>query len=1116
VERQRLTLLCLALIAVALVGCGPAESPNPPPPPPLFPEPAAESGSATPVPIVDPAVDPAPVPEAVVANSATLTAAPTPEPVVASSETLVSKPKTPQIPPAPPPNWVWLPVPTGHPVFLRRRFPVKGNITRAVLKVACDGHADVFINGKPVVHVQDGSITMEIDSFLQAGVNAIGVHAKKPGGPGAFALWLNYLGPETARALHTDNTWQGRHMPEDGWTEGKLIGRDWYQVSDLGPVGADDRPMPDAYKDLRLVRSVPRKPPRQATPPEELRLPPDFQAEMLYAVPRDQGSWITVCQEPKGGLLFGAHGGSIYRLSERPGKPPVVQELKTEVKGTQGLVYHAGALFAAINREKQSGVYRLQDNDGDGEYEEEILLKALDATGEHGIHGIVASPDGKRLYLTVGNHSKLPEGLARSRIAGPFQDDSLIAPIRPAQPGFAAPGGYVCSFDLNGEDWQLHSVGFRNCYDLTFNSRGDLFAFDADAENDAGAPWYRPNRLLQVVSGGDYGWRPGTNKWHDFFPDTLPTLYETSRGSPTSLFTGAKAAFPPRYRQAIFLLDWARGAVDAAWLSPKGASYSAKSESFLQGTGFPVVDGIITADGSMLLVTGGRFLPSAVYRIRYVGPQQPGDPKPKPTPKADLAHKLRQTLEAFHGVEKAEAVPAALAQLGHADRHIRYAARLALEAQPIAQWRDKALEAESPLAVLTGALAIARRGGTEDQAALHSALQRFDFAALDTAQRLLLLRSYTLASLRQPFSDEQNITLRERLLPHFPDPNDQVDHELASLLAHLQTPQLLARMLLLLASEPAASTAEANAMSGFEVAIEERGKTLSRRQLHYASLLRRAVLPWTDAQRRAYFKWLDSAVMRAISNVYGYIVRDIRSDALAALGDAAEPYKTEDEYPEAPSQPPAAQGPGRAWTVDEALEVIGDGLTMHKFEDAKTMFTVAQCSRCHRVGTEGSTIGPDLTTLAGRFGKREILEAIIHPSNAISDQYGYQRVTLNSGAVHYGRAASRDDTSLRLSSNPFDPNDLIEIPVAEIAEEVPAEISPMPPALINMLNPDELRDLMAYLLAGGNPEHPLFLLAMIRSAGPPPPPPEDALTPQAPAEDAPPAENAAPEEEGEK
>ncbi len=51
------------------------------------------------------------------------------------------------------------------------------------------------------------------------------------------------------------------------------------------------------------------------------------------------------------------------------------------------------------------------------------------------------------------------------------------------------------------------------------------------------------------------------------------------------------------------------------------------------------------------------------------------------------------------------------------------------------------------------------------------------------------------------------------------------------------------------------------------------------------------------------------------------------------------------------------------------------------------MFSAARCVVCHRYSGEGGATGPDLTQLAGRFGAKDMLEAIIEPSKVISDQY---------------------------------------------------------------------------------------------------------------------------------
>ena len=140
------------------------------------------------------------------------------------------------------------------------------------------------------------------------------------------------------------------------------------------------------------------------------------------------------------------------------------------------------------------------------------------------------------------------------------------------------------------------------------------------------------------------------------------------------------------------------------------------------------------------------------------------------------------------------------------------------------------------------------------------------------------------------------------------------------------------------------------------------------------------------------------------------------------MGAVAEPYKDLPPVPYTGDQPPAptALGPGRSWTSEDAVAVIGTGPISRDFDNAKAMFRAAQCARCHRIGNDGGASGPDLSTLAGRFSTQDILESIIHPSRVISDQFAYKRVTLTNDAIHYGRQVARDDTQLSISSDPFD------------------------------------------------------------------------------------------------
>src|SRR5262245_28753443 len=70
-------------------------------------------------------------------------------------------------------------------------------------------------------------------------------------------------------------------------------------------------------------------------------------------------------------------------------------------------------------------------------------------------------------------------------------------------------------------------------------------------------------------------------------------------------------------------------------------------------------------------------------------------------------------------------------------------------------------------------------------------------------------------------------------------------------------------------------------------------------------------------------------------------------------------------------------------------------------EDGKAVFE-ALCSGCHVFGDLGNSVGPDLSTVANRFKKRDILESILWPSKTISDQYTMTTLALDDGTTVSG------------------------------------------------------------------------------------------------------------------
>ncbi|MBD0295667.1 MAG: c-type cytochrome [Flavisolibacter sp.] len=126
----------------------------------------------------------------------------------------------------------------------------------------------------------------------------------------------------------------------------------------------------------------------------------------------------------------------------------------------------------------------------------------------------------------------------------------------------------------------------------------------------------------------------------------------------------------------------------------------------------------------------------------------------------------------------------------------------------------------------------------------------------------------------------------------------------------------------------------------------------------------------------------------------------------------------------------------------------------------KTVFT-SRCSSCHKVGTEGSAIGPELTSIGRKFDKTELLDAIINPSAAIV--FGYEPWLINTkdGASLYGFLISENKQAVVLKDVAGQKH---VIPVAKINTKKKQDKSLMPDPVNNGLTDQDLADVAEYLL----------------------------------------------------
>lgn len=969
-------------------------------------------------------------------------------------------------------SWIWSDPKDADAVTLRRSFEVAGEVQQATLLVTCDNGARVSLNGVEVLVNQDWGSPSKADvtAQLKPGTNQLEAEARNQGGVAGFLARLQYRTSEGEFTVESDATWSARLPGQAEWKSAKEVGR------------YGDEPWGDPFG-LGVGRPL-------VVQPQDIQVLPGFRVELLHVVPKlDEGSWVSLTVDPQGRLIACDQNGGLYRLTPSPvgsDQPGAVERLATTVGGAHGLLYAFDSLYVMVNEQGgRQGLWRLWDTDGDGQFDQEKLLRRIEGGGEHGPHAIVLGPD-HALYIVCGNHTKLPQGMELSRAPRHWDEDQILPRLWDANGharGILAPGGYICRTDPEGKTFELVSNGFRNAYDLAFDFNGEIITYDSDMEWDAGLPWYRPTRICLATSGSEFGWRSGSGKWPDYYPDSLPALVDIGPGSPTGLESGRGAKFPAKYQDAIFANDWTYGTMYAIHLAPKGAAYVAEREEFLSAKPLPLTDLLVNPhDGALYFAIGGRRTQSAVYRVSYEGPESTA---PAPLRRPTREHILRLRMEYLHREGTGpEAIDQAWPQLGHADRWIRFAARLAIERQPVELWASKVLDEERPRAVIEAAIALARCGNARHQQPLLDRLNRVEFGALDEAGQLALIRAYQLAIIRlgQPEGTSRAQTVA-RLDAVFPATTPNLNLELAKTLIALGSPTAVPKTLQLLLTArdedvTYASDALLNRNTGYADAFNKAAKSRpNQQQIGYAYALRVAKVGWTPALRRAFFAWFPTTVAWQGGNSFRGFLEIFRKEALANVPDPSERRALDElssrtpEMPFAEYNPP--KGPGRDYTVDEVVALAADGLHGRNFDSGRNLFHVMACASCHRFDGQGGSIGPDLTTASARFSLRDLAENIIEPSKVISDQYGSEQVELQDGATLIGRAYEEGDR-LYVVYDPRNPEEKESAPLAAVKRRQPYPVSFMPAGLLNALNPDEVLDLLAYIQSGGDPRQSMF------------------------------------------
>lgn len=236
----------------------------------------------------------------------------------------------------------------------------------------------------------------------------------------------------------------------------------------------------------------------------------------------------------------------------------------------------------------RNGVVTLRDRNGDGVCDEQKSIVEMDTRGNYphnGLGGIAFSPDG---WLYLGTGENLGENYTLKGSDGSSHSGG-------------GEGGNVFRCKPDGSQLQHVATGFWNAFGLEFNSAGHLFCVDNDPDSRP------PCRLIDVVQGGDYGYRFRYGRsglhpfsaWNGELPGTLPMVAGTGE-APSGVLDTYRASLSAKYDGGLLVTSWGDYRVEFYPLLVQGASLRAERQVLVQGNDtFRPVALALAPDGSV-------------------------------------------------------------------------------------------------------------------------------------------------------------------------------------------------------------------------------------------------------------------------------------------------------------------------------------------------------------------------------------------------------------------------------------------------------------------------------------------------------------------------------------
>ena len=436
------------------------------------------------------------------------------------------------------------------------------------------------------------------------------------------------------------------------------------------------------------------------------------------------------------------------------------------------------------------------------------------------------------------------------------------------------------------------------------------------------------------------------------------------------------------------------------------------------------------------------------------------------------------------------------ALLRSGDRHVRYAGRLALEHTPRSDW-TKLVMAETNVTALTeGLLAIANTAtAAEADADLKPVFEKLvglmPRSSLTPEARIRVLRTFEVAATQTPkgvdaATRKQVHDALIKQLPAAPPAGTWVECTNATAAADVCVRFLLAHH----TAKVLAYTGEADVIPAI-LAIMPKGDVDQPGQIDLMYALMTIDSGWTADQKQRAIDWFARASKWRGGSTFAGHVNNIFDATIDAFTEAEkqQAYQaaplfapiTEENAAAIAAAADAARGGGRrgrgpSVPLDRqerydnlvfprggpAGSLVGRGGAPSVTEGERVFKDT--CAQCHRFAAAGNTYAPDLTRVAERMPRRDILRAIFFPNEKVDPKYVTTVLVTSAGVTVRGLLVSENAQAVILkTATDAEP---VTVPKAQIAKRSTEKLSIMPDDLADRVTDNGVRDVTAYLMGG--------------------------------------------------